>query len=96
MTTSSARHRPLLAALALPLLLQSCFTMGLWGFYPEDVHDPVRGTTEAGLTYDGDTEWSWSLFGLRVLATPFTLGLDCLTMPVQVFLWGDDDCADSR
>ncbi len=51
MTTSSARHRPLLAALVLPLLLQSCFTMGLWGFYPEDYYDHVTGTTEAGFTY---------------------------------------------
>jgi hypothetical protein len=31
------------------------------------------------------------LFAKRVLLTPLTVGLDMLTCPVQVFLWGDDD-----
>ncbi len=77
------------------MLLQSCFTAAVWGFYPEDEYDPVSGTTESSFTYDEGTEWSWSLLGLRILATPFSLGLDCLTLPVQLFLWGDDDDLDS-
>lgn len=80
-----------IAVLALPLLLCSCFTMMLWGFSPEAEHDPLTGEEESSYVYDEETEWSWSLFGLRVLGTPFTLVLDCLTAPVQVFLWGDDD-----
>ena len=49
---------------------------------------PVLG---AGFVYDEDTEWSWSLFGLRLLGTPFTFALDVLTSPVQAFFLDDDD-----
>lgn len=78
----------------LPLLLSSCFTMGLWGFEPTDDRDPVTGREDTSFEYQDDTSWSWGLFGLRVLATPITLCLDCLTAPVQVFLFGNDDDGD--
>jgi hypothetical protein len=67
--------------------------MALWGFEPEDSTDVLTGSPETMMQYDSDTEWSWNLFGLRLLGTPFALLLDCLTAPVQTFLfWGDDDC----
>ena len=81
------------AAMLLPLLLSSCFTLTLWGFEPNDERDPNTGSEETFFTYDEETEWSWGLFGLRVLGTPFTLALDGLTCPVQAFLFFDDeDC----
>lgn len=82
----------LLASLLL-LVLPSCFTMTLWGFEPEYSTDVFTGRTEGEMQYDSDTEWSWNLFGLRLLGTPFAVLLDCVTAPVQTFLfWGDDDC----
>ena len=69
--------------------------MGLWGHSTESRRDPVTGATEADYVYNEDTEWSWSLVGLRVLLTPFTLVLDCLTMPAQEWLWGDGESDDS-
>jgi hypothetical protein len=84
------------AALLLPLVLHGCFTMGLWGFFPEEEPNPCTGEPERGFAYDEQTEWSWSKFGLRVLLTPLALALDCLTCPVQavVFGCGDDDDED--
>src|SRR5262245_30058078 len=75
------------------VLLTSCFTLGLWGFHPDDDDvDPVTG--QATYVYDEHTKWTWGLFGLRVLLTPVTLALDCVTCPVQcaLGLTGDDDC----
>jgi hypothetical protein len=74
----------------LPLVLQGCFTMGLWGFFPEEEED-FTGQSETAYAYDPETEWSWSLLALRVLLTPVTFGLDCLTCPIQAFLFGSDD-----
>jgi hypothetical protein len=82
------------ASLLLPLLLTSCFTMHLWGFEFADEDPHAWETGEPGYTYDPETEWSWKLFGLRVLATPFALALDCVTCPVQVFLFCNDDDDD--
>ena len=81
------------AALALSalLLLPSCFTFGLWGFELQSEREARTGRTEHAMRYDPDTEWSWELFGLRLLCTPIALALDCLTAPVQAFLWGDAD-----
>lgn len=76
---------------ASSLLLCSCFTMGLWGFWPEDAADPATRQEETTFTYDEDTEWSWELLGLRILLTPVTLCLDGVTCPVQCLFWGDDD-----
>ena len=75
----------------LPLLLSSCFTMTLWGFGPSAERDPVTGQEELVYEYDDSTSWTWTLFGLRLLATPVTLALDCLTAPIQAFFLGDDD-----
>lgn len=78
--------------LALMLSCSSCFTMSVWGFDVEESPDIVTGEPETVMVYDPETEWSWKLFGLRVLATPFTLVLDCATAPLQAFfLWNDDD-----
>tara|TARA_R110002073_G_scaffold143864_1_gene295841 strand:+ start:1280 stop:1519 length:240 start_codon:yes stop_codon:yes gene_type:complete len=77
--------------LALLLTLPSCFTMTVWGFNVEQDADEQ----ESAMVYDEDTEWSWKLFGLRVLVTPVALVLDCATAPLQVFFLGkndDDDC----
>ena len=88
----------LLATTLLPLLLSSCFTMGLWGFTPETERDAFTGKEESTFAYDEETEWSWQLFCLRVLLTPVTVGLDCLTCPVQAVLFfaddDDDGCSD--
>ena len=84
-----------LAAVLLLLVLPSCFTMSLWGFDVEEVENPDTGREETVMEYDPETEWSWGLFGLRVLATPFSLVLDCVTAPVQAILyWNDDEDDD--
>ena len=88
---SIRRRRPLrAAALLLPLVLNSCFTMALWGFESEDEQDSFTGQTETTFVYDPRTEWSWKNFGLRVLLTPFALALDCLTCPLQACLCACD------
>lgn len=86
------------ATLLLPLALGGCFTLALWGFLPEDERDPFTGEESTSFAYDEDTEWSWGAFALRVLGTPFTLALDCVTCPVQAvwFGFGDDDEDPSR
>jgi hypothetical protein len=78
------------AAWLLPFLLCSCFTLALWGFEPSDERDPFTGERDSDWEYRDETEWSWPLFGVRVLATPLTLLLDCATLGVQVWLWGED------
>ena len=80
-------------ALAVLLALPSCFTMSLWGFEPDSDRDPWTGETEQVMSYDPETEWSWELFWVRLLGTPFALALDCLTAPVQVWWFGDADDA---
>ena len=92
------RSSPLLlrlGACALPAVLSGCFTMALWGAWPEPEQDPITGKSETTFEYDADTEWSWDLLAMRVLLTPFTLGLDCLTCPVQAAL-GLCDCDDDH
>lgn len=76
---------------ALPLVCTSCFTMGLWGLLPEDEEDPCTGNHDVVFELDADAEWSWDAIGLRLLLTPFALGLDVLTAPVQCVLLADDD-----
>jgi hypothetical protein len=63
--------------------------MGLWGFEAEEEQDALTGQHETTFAYDPGTEWSWAKLGLRVLLTPFALGLDCLTCPIQAFCWCD-------
>ena len=74
--------------------LPSCFTMTSWGFELDESNDSITGEPETVMVYDPETEWSWKLFGLRLLATPFTLALDCATAPLQLFFLrnDDDDC----
>ena len=85
-----ARRGLAAGALCCLLFLPSCFTFGLWGFELDAERDHASGRDERVMRYDPDTEWSWELFGFRLICTPVALALDCLTMPVQVFLWGDD------
>ncbi|MBZ0150997.1 MAG: hypothetical protein K8J09_05640 [Planctomycetes bacterium] len=99
-TKDTTRLRPLprrvpygrrLAALLLATTLSSCFTGVIWGFFPQEDHDdPDAGMP---LTYERGTKWSWELVLGRILVTPFTLVLDCVTLPVQAVLfgWNDDD-----
>ena len=70
--------------------------MGLWGFELEDEQDPFTGQCETTYAYDSRTEWSWGKLGLRVLLTPFTLALDCLTCPIQCILLCDNCDDDER
>jgi len=87
-------RRPLrIVSLLLLLLLSlpSCFTAALWGFDTDSEENVRTGRSEMVHSYDDDTEWSWQLLGVRLLGTPFALALDCLTAPVQVFLWGEQD-----
>jgi hypothetical protein len=91
-----ASHRVFrsLLAVALPLACSSCFTMLLWGFEPSDDVDPVTGEEVGCFEYDPDTKWSWGDLGGRVLLTPVTLLLDCVTAPVQCWMFfdgGEDD-----
>lgn len=83
-------HR--IAALLLATTLSSCFTGAIWGFFPRQDDDDPDATAMA-LTYERGTKWSWELVLGRILATPFTLVLDCVTLPVQAVLfgWNDDD-----
>jgi hypothetical protein len=69
-------------AVLLPFVLTSCFTMGLWGFTADD-DDAGSGGCDPSYSYDPATQWSWGLLCLRVLVTPLTLCLDCLTAPLQ-------------
>jgi hypothetical protein len=45
-----------LCALVAPLLLSSCFTMGLWGFLPETETSPWTGKDDTSFVYDEETE----------------------------------------
>jgi hypothetical protein len=93
----STRRVSSLAAVSMPILCSSCFTLGLWGFFPEDEEDAATGEYSTGFAYDPETEWSWELVGLRLLLTPFSLGLDVLTCPVQcVVFCSDAECGTCR
>lgn len=85
-----------LATWTLPWLLCGCFTMGLWGFEPVDEVSPVTGDVDSHYRYDEETSWSWGLFALRVLLTPVTAVLDCVTYPAQKLLFDDDDPPQQR
>ena len=72
----------LLGVVFLPM--QSCFTVHLWGgTLSEEGQDSIYSFEDADITWDD----AW----LRVLLTPVSLWLDCVTMPVQAILLGDDD-----
>ena len=73
-----------LAALACcAVVLQSCFTNALWGFEP----DPRGGYAES--TFELPTDELW--IGWKILLSPVTLLIDCVTWPFQETLFGDDD-----
>jgi hypothetical protein len=88
---AATRIARVVSASMLLFALSSCFTMVLWGFEPDSIHDPETGKEKTAFSYDEDTEWSWPLFFGRVLTTPFALCLDCLTAPVQIWLFDYDD-----
>lgn len=92
----STRRVASLLVVSLPILCSSCFTLGLWGCFPEDEADPVTGEYSTAFAYDPETEWSWELVGMRLLLTPFTLGLDLVTCPVQCLMFGDGECGRCR
>ena len=96
------RHRAtLICATALLLSLQSCFTLGLWGFdYTGDADSDDESSFEFR-DEPADLPWTWKAVGLRVLLTPIALALDVVTSPVQCAIlgigWlGSDDEADDR
>lgn len=76
------------------LLLPSCFTAALWDLQLESEVDPYTGERTAVVTDDGDDDTSvLDNFFAKVLLTPFTVALDCLTCPVQAVVYGFD-CDD--
>jgi hypothetical protein len=95
---SPALRQHLRAAFLLAMLcsLPSCFTMTVWGFELQGSNDSITSESDSVMVYDPETEWSWELFGLRLLATPFTLGLDCVTAPLQLFLLQNNDDDDDN
>lgn len=84
------------ALLAL-VLLQGCFTAGVWGYELGSERDPTTGREETTVEPQRDGEAVESLW-FRLFATPFALVLDCVTLPVQAFLfgWDDDDDRPAR
>ena len=96
MKSRRARQLRCAAALVLPFLLTSCFTMTVWGFDPVEETNPFSGAAETSFQYDAATEWSWGLFFTRLGLTPFALVLDAATCPVQAVLFGMDDEGDDR
>jgi uncharacterized protein YceK len=87
---------------ALPLValvaLQGCFTAGVWGFELGSETDAVTGRESPTLEAQRDGEVVESLW-FRLLATPFSLVLDCVTLPIQALLFGwddEDDRSDSE
>lgn len=79
------------AVVSLSLACTSCFTLGLWGFEPIGDSSSCHGSDDGTFELDTDADWSWDAIGLRLLLTPFALGLDVLTAPVQCVLLADDD-----
>jgi uncharacterized protein YceK len=82
-------------SLVLLLALHGCMTAGLWGFDVTSERDPITREEQTSLeAREGEELGSvW----LRLLATPFTLVLDCLTLPIQAWVFGwDDDEDESR
>ncbi len=69
-------------------LLTSCLTLGAWGFdYRVDDGDDEPSWCWSRQSYDaGKMAW-WQ----RVLLTPLTLAVDCLTWPLQCWLFKDDE-----
>jgi len=55
------------AAMLLPLLLSSCFTLTLWGFEPNDERDPNTGSEETFFTYDEETDCSGAVRLMQAL-----------------------------
>jgi hypothetical protein len=78
-----------LCALVLPLLLSSCFTMGLWGS-----HYRVRTTgvdTRVGAWEPREgVDWSWWRVLLRIVATPGAFAPDVVTSPFQSLARGGE------
>ncbi len=75
-----------LVLLALLAMTGGCFTTLAWGGDPFDDED--RGSRPANRDDDGPSLWE------SLALTPFTLVLDAITMPVQLFLLSDDDDDD--
>jgi hypothetical protein len=86
-----------LLTLALAASLSGCITTALWGGEVRREPDECIDEVEASFHFDVDDDDSPPLtfedVGLRILLTPFTLILDCLSFPVQAWIygWGDDD-----
>jgi len=85
--------------IVLPLLaLPSCFTTTLWGGGIEEEEEFNYETLQYETSYDAELGFSnvksWKDLALCIVLTPFTLALDCLTYPIQAFLygWEDEDC----
>ena len=90
-THAAVRFARAATATLFLFVLSSCFTMALWGFRPETEYDQLRHEEATWYSYDKETKWSWPLLFGRILLTPFALGLDFVTAPVQAWLFGDDD-----
>lgn len=89
-----------LCALALPLLLGSCMTMGLWGYEWQERWNPQTHEDDGGYELRRGAQWEWWRVLLRVVATPVTLAGDlAVGMVEEVVLFGwlrDDDRCDAH
>lgn len=79
------RRRWTVLGLVLPLMASSCFTTLVWEADLERSH-----YDEHGFEIDEDSSNSWDELCFKLLLTPFTLVLDCVTMPLQEALGLDD------
>ena len=87
------RVRAALSACLLLLCCPSCFTVWVWG---GELHSERGPDGDHDLSIqDGSNDLSGPTgFVARLLMTPVAIALDCVTFPVQAFLYGldgDDD-----
>ena len=93
------KRKTLIVLVALLVVsLQGCFTTALWGGEMKERTNRDTGRVEQKPSFnlvDAVTDPpGLGVVAVRVLLTPFTLVLDCVTAPVQAVLygWEDDDC----
>lgn len=93
----AGRLRSVLLASLLLALTPSCFTVWLWGGKVTNERDEW-GERDTSIERAEHDSWAHAGIAGRVLLTPVFVLLDCLTLPVQAYLYGwdrdddEDDC----